>query len=38
MNGLQARYAGEGLAIVAIDVDQRQDDALRSRKPLPTRR
>src|SRR5512143_45454 len=29
MNGLQARYADEGLAIVAIDVDKRQEDALR---------
>ena len=29
MNALQARYAGQGLAIVAIDVDKRQDDALR---------
>jgi peroxiredoxin len=37
MNALQARYGSQGLAIVAINVDKRRDDAERFLRDTPAR-
>jgi cytochrome c biogenesis protein CcmG/thiol:disulfide interchange protein DsbE len=35
MNGMQARYAGEGLAVVGVNVDKRRADAERFLRDTP---